>query len=171
MKKFGMWILWVVASFILLVGCATTPQVIYTPQSFTPPAKVEEYKLPADPSGPAPTPIFLKKGTDGKYTPCKREEADLTAFTSNDLDKITARIVYLKDINGQLVELVNIQIRRGNVLTELIVDQQMAKEIYRQLNVDLQNQVAHDKNWNSVEKGGLWAIIIGQLIAIIAHTL
>jgi len=164
MKKLLMLLLLVT---FILIGCATEP-IKYEKQSFTPPPKQEEYKLPADPFANVPAPVFiyLKKDTDGRYIVSSKEEVEVYAFTPTELQKITLRISYLKEVNTQLVDLVNIQIRRGNVLIDLFVDQQIAKELYREINVDLQNQMKHDKAWNTVEKGGLWAIIIGLIIEL-----
>lgn len=161
------------ALVVLLAGCASVTPIKYEPQAFKPPSKTEEYKLPPDPFASVSPPvfIFLKKGLDGNYVVCSKEESEFAALAPKELDKITLRISYLKDINGKLMELVNVQILRGNVLIDLISDQQVAKEIYRQIMVDFQNQANHDKNWSNVEKAGYLAIIIGQLVALLAVAL
>jgi len=150
-----------VALFIL-AGCATT-QLKYEKQDFITPPKVEVYKLPLDPFTEPPVPIFLNKDTAGKYILCQKEEAELVAYTSKELGKITLRIAYLKEVNSNLERLVNIYIQRENVMIDIITDQQTAKEIYRGLIVDLQNQ----NKGQSVEKVGMWAIMIGQLAVIL----
>jgi hypothetical protein len=158
MKK----LLTLLAVLSILAGCATT-QIKYEKQPFTVIPKVEAYKLPPDPFTEPPVPIFLKKDATGNYIFCQKEEAELVAFTSKELGKITLRIGYLKEISSELEKLVNIHIQRENLLITIIVDQQTAKEIYRELIVDLQNY----SKGQSLEKTGQWAIIIGQLAVIL----
>jgi PBP1b-binding outer membrane lipoprotein LpoB len=151
----------------LLVGCAGT-QVKYEPQTFTPPNKVPLYVPPADPfdKSPAPVAIYLKKDTTGKYVVCPREEADIEAFTSKELDKITLRIHSLKVTNAQLVELINIHVMRENVLIDIIVDKNIAKELYRQLFVDMQNKMSQEDFMHKLQQGGYWAVIVALLIEV-----
>lgn len=152
-----------VITLAILTGCAST--IKYEKQPFTPIPKVEPYVLSADPFTEPPVPIYLKKGDrfdEQKYVLCPKEEAEVIAFTSKELNKITLRIAYLKDLNSDLVKLVNIHIQRENVMIDIITDQNTAKEIYRELLVDLQNA----SKWKSAEKVGLWTIIIGQLVTI-----
>lgn len=146
---------------LFLAGCAGT-QLKYEPHSFTPIPKVEAYNLPEDPFKEPPVPVYLKKDTSGKYITCQKEEADLVAYTGKELSKIVLRLEYLKTVNADLVRLVNVRIQRENILIDIVTDQNTAKEIYRELIVDLQNQ----NSGKSIEKAGLWVIIIGQLIAI-----
>lgn len=89
------------------------------------------------------------------------------AFTSKELGKITLRIGYLKEVSAELEKLVNIHIQRENLLITIIVDQQTAKEIYREIVVDLQNL----NKEQSLEKVGSWAIILGQLAVILGLAL
>lgn len=160
-----------VVCLLLLAGCASAPQLKYEKQTFTPPPKSEEYKLPTIDFGDPPKPIFLAKQSDGNWKEVAKEQGELIAYTSKEHDKIVVRIQYYKEMTPKLVDLVNIHIKRDNLLIDLVVDQQTAKEIYRELLVDVQNQAKSDKNWNTAEKGGLWAIIIGQLIAIFSLAL
>ncbi len=150
------------AGLLLLTGCATT-QLKYEPHSFTPIPKVEAYKLPEDPFKEPPVPVYLKKDTSGKYITCQKEEAELVAYTGKELNKIVLRLEYLKTVNADLEKLVNIHIQRENVLIDIVTDQNTAKEIYREILVDLQNQIKGQK----IDQAGQWVIIIGQLIAII----
>jgi hypothetical protein len=62
------------------------------------------------------------------------------------------------------VRLVNIQIDLNNAHVQLVVDEELAKEIYHQLFVDAMNKNITDSRWSSLEKGGLYAIILGLLI-------
>jgi hypothetical protein len=160
MKKIAI----LLAILFLATGCAT--QIPYTKQVFTPPPKADSYKLPADPftGVPAPTMIYLKKDATGKYVVCPKEEVELYAFTSTELGKITIRLNYYKDERPQLENLVNLHIQRENLLIDLIVDQNVLKELLREMNVDLQNKINSDKMWWSVEKGGYIAVILGMLI-------
>ncbi len=154
--------------FLFLFGCATTEQLKYERQTFTPPQKTEEYKLPSIDFGEAPKPIFLAKLKDGNWKEVSREEGTLIAYTSKEHDKIVIRLQYGKEIIPKLVDLINIQVRRGNVLVDVVMDQQTAKELYRELLVDVQNKAKSDKAWDTTEKGALWLVILGQLIAIIS---
>jgi hypothetical protein len=155
--------------FVLLLlvvsGCATV-QEKYEPRPFTPPVKVPEYKLPVDPFANTSPPemIFLRKDTSGKFVVCPKEEAELSAFTAKELQKITIRLQYYKTITSQLEDLVNIHIRRENVLIEVIIDQNILKELNREMVVDLRNKMSSDQFWNKLEKGGYVAVIIGLLI-------
>jgi hypothetical protein len=139
--------------------------VKYEPLKFNPPAKAEAYKLPPDPFAniPAPVPIYLKKDATGKYITCKAEEADIVAFTGKDLNTITIRITYFKNLMPQLENLVNLHIQRENGLIDLIIDQNILKEFYREMNVEWQNKAHKDKILGDIEKAGLWLVIIGQL--------
>jgi len=160
-----------IVCLLLLAGCASVPQLKYEKQPFTPPPKSEEYKLPSIDFGDPPKAIFLAKQSDGNWKEVTKEQGELIAYTSKEHDKIVVRIQYYKEMTPKLVDLVNIHIKRDNLLIDLVVDQQTAKELYRELLVDVQNQAKSDKGWNTAEKGGLWAIIIGQLIAIFSLAL
>jgi hypothetical protein len=149
----------------LLVGCAGT-HVKYEKQPFTPPPKSEAYKVPADPfiGIPLPEPTYLKKDPSGHYVVCKKEEAEVAAYTTKDIHNLTIRIVYYRDLNVALENQVNLHIQRENLLINLVVDVNILKELYREFNVDLQNKASSDKTMFNLEKGGYIAVIIGLLI-------
>ena len=161
MKK---WIVLLVL-FLFVTGCAGT-QIKYEAQPFTPPPKSEAYKIPADPfTGiPLPEPTYLKKDSSGKYIVCKKEEAEVAAFTTKDIHNLTIRIVYYRDLNVALENQINLHIQRENLLINFVIDVNILKELYRQMNVDLQNKVSSDKMMFNLEKGGYIAVIIGMLI-------
>jgi len=154
---------------LFLSACATTGQLKYEKQPFTSPPKSEEYKLPPDPfaSLEPPKPIFLAKQKDGTWKEVPKDQGEVIAYFPKEHDKIVLRLQYYKELTPELVKLVNIQIKRGNVLIDLVVDQQVAKELYRELYIETYNLAKSDKMWNGVEKAGLWAVIIGQLILLI----
>jgi len=166
MRKF----LLVILAAMLISGCATMK---YEPPKLDLVKKIPEYKLPEDPfvaAGP-PVPLFLKKDTTGKWIECSKEEAIVIAYIPKEHDKIVLRIQYLKDINAALVRLVNIHIDITNVKSELERDQLLRAEIYKEMWTDAVNQGIISKTWNDVEKGGLTAIIIVQIIAILGLAL
>jgi hypothetical protein len=159
---------WIALALILvwITACAG-PKMTYTPTPFTPPVKSPEYKLPPDPAAgiPAPEPIYLKKdAATGKYVICKKEEVELYAFTSKELNKITIRLDYYKNVLPQLENLVNIHIQREGVLIDLLVDKNVAKELFKELYVEMYNKNITDKNMFNMEKGGYIAVILGILI-------
>lgn len=147
-----------------VVACSST--IKYERQAFTPPPKVESYKLPASPLSEmsAFDLVFIKKDSAGRYVTCPKAEAELTAFTAKDLNKVTLTIQYYKEMTPQLENLVNLHIQRENLLIDFIIDQNFLKELLREFNVDLQNKAASDKTWWNVEKGGYWGVIIGLII-------
>jgi hypothetical protein len=147
-----------------LTACAQT--IKYKRQPFTPPKKAEAYKLPASPLSEmsAFDLVFIKKDPIGRYVTCPKAEAELTAFTAKDLNKVTLTIQYYKEMAPQLESLVNLHIQRENLLIDFIVDQNFLKELLREWNVDIQNKAASDKTWWNVEKGGYWGVIIGLII-------
>jgi len=156
---------------VIIGGCATMK---YEAPKLDPVKKIEAYKLPEDPFANVepPIPIFLKKDETGKkWIECSKEEAIIVAYIPREHDKIILRIQYLKDINTSLVRLVNVHIDIVNVRAELERDQLLAKEVYKQMWIDAVNQGIVTKTWNDVEKGGLTAIIIVQIIAILALAL
>ena len=159
---------WIALAMILfwITGCAGT-KLVYTPQPFTPPAKSPEYKLPPDPTAgiPAPTPTtYFKRDATGKWVECPKEQAELSAFTSKELNKITIKLEWVKTILPQLEGNINLHIQHENNLIDIIVDKNTAKEIYRELYVEMYNKALSDKNLFNVEKGGYIAVIIGLLI-------
>jgi|GEM_PF-4675363 len=156
-------------SLIFISGCATMK---YEAPKLDPVKHLEPYKLPADPFTEPPIPIFLKRDDTGKnWVECKKEEAILVAYIPREHDKIVLRIQYLKDINSKLVDLVNVNIEMINMRAELERDQLLAKEVYKQMWIDAENRNVINKTWNDIEKGGLAAVIIAQLVAILSLAL
>lgn len=157
---------WIALLFLLLlVGCAAPLK--YEKQVFTPPPKAEAYKMPSDPfTGiPLPEPTYLKKDpSSGHYIVCKKEEAEVAAYTTKDIHNLSIRIIYYRDLNVALENQINLHIQRENLLITLVIDQNILKELLREFNVDLQNKIHSDKMWWNVEKGGYIAVIIGMLI-------
>ena len=151
----------------VLVSCATT-QKTYTPQVFTPPTKSPEYKLPEDPFAniPAPVSIFLKKDSSGKYVLCSKEEAEIVGFTGKELNKIVLRLDYYKTQLPQVAQLVNLHIQREDLLINLIVDQNILKELFREMYIEAYNKGESQQFWNKVQQGGYWAMIIALVIEI-----
>jgi len=167
MRKFLLLLL----MLVIVGGCATMK---YEPPKLDPVRKIEAYRLPEDPfvaSGP-PIAIFLKKDeTEKKWVECSKEEAIIIAYIPREHDKIVLRIQYLKDINSFLVRLVNIHIDLVNIRAELERDQLLRGEVYKEMWIAAVNQGIKTKTWNDLEKGGLAAIIIVQIIAILALAL
>ena len=127
--------------------------------------KQKHYELPTDPFANVEPPkaIFLaKEGQLWKEVP--KEQAELICYTAREHDKIVLRISYYKEIVPALVRLVNIQIDLNNAHVQLVVSEELAKEIYHQLFVDAMNKNITDSRWSSLEKGGLYAIILGLII-------
>jgi hypothetical protein len=154
-----------------LVSCA--PMMTYTPPKIETPEKMEHYQMPPDPfeGMTAPQPIFLAKATGinlpGTYwREVPKEQAELTCYTAKEHDKIVLKLSYYKEIVPALVRLVNIHIDLNNAHIQLIVDENLAKELYKQFWIDTENKRIADSRWSSLEKGGLWAIILGQLITL-----
>ena len=148
---------------LFMAGCAA-------PLKYEPPKpldipKIPEYKLPTDPfQGTAPpVKIFLKK-QGGTWVECPKEEGQIIAYTPKEHDKIVLRIQYYNQLVPQLERLVNVNIQIANQTITLVIDQQLAKEVYKELWIDVQNARNHDKNMFGLEKGGLYAIIIGLII-------
>lgn len=153
-------------ALIILSGCATNP-IKFEPKKFEPPQKIEPYKIPEDPFKEPPIAIFLKKLPDGNYKIVSQDQAELTAYTAKEHNKIVLRITYYKELVPKLENFVNIHIQMYNKSIDLMVDQNLAKELYRELYVEMYNKNKSDNRWNVVEKGGLWAVIIGQLILLL----
>jgi hypothetical protein len=166
MKKFIL----VLLALVLLSGCAA--QMKYTPPVIPKPEKLPAYLPPPDPTAQLEPlkPIFLKRDPvdSNKWVVCDKAESILIAYFPQEHDKIVLRVQYLKDINVALVKLVNVYIEINNIRVELQLDHQLAKEVYKQLWVDTENKLANTKLLGNVEKGGLAAIIVAQLIAIIS---
>lgn len=164
MRKFVICLLGV----LLLAGCATS-HMKYEPPKIEPPKKLEHYRLPPDPFAKIEPPqaIFLKK-QGSVWVECAKEEAILVAYTAREHDKIVLRLGYYKEILPRMEQLINVFIDMNNARIELQVDQQLAKELYKQMWIDVENRRIDEKFWNNLEKAGNWAIIIAQLIAIIA---
>jgi hypothetical protein len=161
----------VLLAIIFVSGCATMK---YEAPKLDPVKKIEPYKLPESPFANVdpPTPVFLKKDEVGnKWVGCSKEEATLIAYVSKEHDKIVLRIQYSNDIIELLVRLVNVHISIANSRAELERDQLLAKEVYKQMWVDEVNRGAITKTYNDVEKGMLTAVIITQIIAILALAL
>ena len=105
------------------------------------------------------------------YKVVPKEEGELICYTAKEHDKIVLRISYYKEVVPALVRLVNIQIDLNNAHVQLVIDEELAKELYKQFWMDTENKRLSDKRWDTLEKGGLWAIILGQLVALIATSL
>ena len=169
MKKFIMLLL----VFLVLVGCAE--QMKYTPPVIPKPEKIPAYVPPEDPTVKLepPKPLFLKRDPNDplKWVECKKEEAILIAYFPQEHDKIVLRLQYLKSMNDSLVKLVNVYIDINNIRIELQMDHQLAKEVYKQMWIDSENRLSSQKLLGNVEKAGLAAVIVAQLIAIIALAL
>jgi hypothetical protein len=166
MKKFVL----VLLAVILLSGCVS--QMKYTPPVIPKPEKIPAYVPPDDPTAKLepPKPVFLKRDPKdpNKWVPCDKAEGILIAYYPVEHDKIVLRLQYLKEMNTSLVKLVNVYIDINNIRVELQLDQQLAKEVYKQMWIDSENRLANDKLMNDLEKGGLAAVIVGQLMAIMA---
>lgn len=136
--------------------------------------KQKHYELPIDPFANVEPPkaIFLAK-VEGQqfWKEVSKEQAELICYTAREHDKIVLRISYYKEVVPALVRLLNIQIDLNNAHVQLVIDEELAKELYKQFWMDTENKRIADKRWDSLEKGGMWAIIIGQLIALIATAL
>lgn len=165
MKK----LFFVLLAIIFISGCATMK---YEAPKLDPVKKLDHYKLPQSPFTEPPVPIFLKKDQDGKkWIECSKDEATLIAYISIEHDKIVLRIKYSNEIIAQLVNLVNVHIDLVNIRAELERDQLLAKEVYKQMWIDEVNKGAINKTYNTIEKTTLAAIIIAQVIAILALAL
>ena len=160
----------------LSVSCA--PMMTYTPPKITMDRALEkqkDYELPTDPFAniEPPKAIFLAKA-DGVnlsgqyYKEVPKDQSDFICYATKEHDKIVLRLSYYKEVVPALVRLVNIQIDLNNAHVQLVVDEELAKELYKQFWIDTENKRINDKRWESLEKGGMWAIIIGQLLALIA---
>jgi len=131
--------------------------------------KQKHYELPTDPFANVEPPksIFLsKEGQFWREVP--KEQGELICYTAREHDKIVLRISYYKEVVPVLVKLVNIQIDLNNAHIQLVIDEELAKELYKQFWIDTENKRIADNRWNSLEKGGMWAVIIGQILALIA---
>ena len=152
----------VILSF--LVSC--TPLMQYTPPKLDPPKKIERYKLPVDPFKDLepPKPIFLAKTEDGNWKEVPKEQGIIIAYFPKEHDKIVLRLQYYKEILPQMEQLVNVYIELNNIRVEIQMDEKLAKEVYKQLWIDAQNGRITDQRWDTANKAGMWAIIIGLLI-------
>jgi hypothetical protein len=162
--------------FILLIAvlfiASCAPMMTYTPPKVTMDRALQpqkHYELPTDPFAniEPPKAIFLAK-VDGVWKEVPQDKAELTCYTGREHDKIVLRLAYYKEIVPAMVRLVNIQIDLNNAHVQLVIDEDLAKELYKQFWVDAENKRISDKNWNTLEKGGMWAVILGQIIAMIA---
>lgn len=159
---------------ILFLLLACTPLMRYEPPKITMDKalqKQKHYELPTDPFANVEPPkaIFLARAEGQQlWKEVSKEQAELICYTAREHDKIVLRISYYKEIVPALVRLVNIQIDLNNAHVQLVVSEELAKELYKQFWIDTENKRIADKRWDSLEKGGMWAIIIGQLIALIA---
>lgn len=163
-----------------IVSCA--PLMKYEPPKISMDRALQKqkyYELPADPfvNVEPPKAIFLARadgitGLPGKYwKEVPKEQGELICYTAREHDKIVLRISYYKEVVPALVRLVNIQVDLNNAHVQLVIDEELAKELYKQFWIDTENKRISDKRWDSLEKGGMWAIIIGQLLALIATSL
>jgi len=155
---------------LFVVSCA--PALKYEPPKISMDRALQKqkyYELPTDPfaNTTPPKAIYLaKEGNYWKEVP--KEQGELICYTEMEHDKIVLRISYYKEVVPALVRLVNIQIDLNNAHVQLVIDEELAKELYKQFWIDTENKRLNDSRWNSLEKGGMWAIIIGQLLALIA---
>lgn len=152
-----------VLCLLLLVGCAA-------PLKYEPPKpldipKIPAYQLPPDPfkDVPPPVQIFLKK-EGGKWIECSKAEGQIIAYTPKEHDKIVLRIQYYNQLVPQLENLVNVHIKIANSEIDLIIDQQLAKEVYKEMWIDTTNAKNRDATLFGLEKYGLYGIIIGLII-------
>lgn len=155
----------------LLVGCAH--QMEYKAPEIKAAEPFPKYVLPPDPFAKVdpPKPIFLAQQADGTFKEVPKNEATILGYTAKEHDKIVLRLQYYKELVPQLEHLVNVYIEINNVRIQLQVDEQLAKEVYKKLWIDTANQAANDKMWTGIQDAGQWAIIIGQLIAILSLAL
>jgi hypothetical protein len=160
-----------------IVSCA--PALKYEPPKISMDRALQKqkyYELPPDPfaNTAPPKAIYLAKADGvtslpGQYwKEVPKEQGELICYTEREHDKIVLRISYYKEVVPALVRLVNIQIDLNNAHVQLVIDEELAKELYKQFWIDTENKRLNDSRWNSLEKGGMWAIIIGQLLALIA---
>ncbi|OGM09305.1 hypothetical protein A2Z67_05180 [Candidatus Woesebacteria bacterium RBG_13_36_22] len=171
----------IIMLILLLVFCVGCAHMTYEPPKVTMERSLQKqkhYELPSDPFAGTEPPkaIFLAKA-DGVNLPgnfykvVPKEEGELICYTAKEHDKIVLRISYYKEVVPALVRLVNIQIDLNNAHVQLVIDEELAKELYKQFWMDTENKRLSDKRWDTLEKGGLWAIILGQLVALIATSL
>ena len=153
-------------ALVILCSCATMK---YEPPKFEPVVKIPAYKLPPDPFENTEPPIPIFKKADG--SPATKEEAQLICYVPKELDKITLRLQYRKEIIDSLIRLINVQIEMTNVMADLERLKELKAEVYKQMWVDQVNTTSINKIWADIEKGGLSAIIIAQLIVILSLAL
>lgn len=151
---------------VIIGGCATMK---YEAPKFDPVRKIEPYKLPPDPFENIEPAIPIFKKADG--SPANEEESQLTCYVPKELAKISLRLQYRKEIIDSLVRLINVQIEMTNVRADLERLKELKAEVYKEMWIDGENRNVISKTWNDVEKGGLTAIIIVQIIAILALAL
>ncbi len=156
---------------LFVVSCA--PALKYEPPKMTMDRALQKqkyYELPPDPFANVEPPkaIFLAKTDGGLWKEVPKEQGELVCYTAREHDKIVLRLSYYKEVVPALVRLVNIQIDLNNAHVQLVIDEELAKELYKQFWIDTENKRINDNRWNSLEKGGMWAVIIAQLIAMIA---
>lgn len=166
MRKFTV-LITVLAMLFFFSACA--PLMKYEPPKMEPPKKLEQYSLPPDPfvGAEVPKAMYLTKLEDGTFKVVPKEESTIVAYTVKEHDKIVLRLQFYKELTPALVKLINVHVDIANAHLQLQVDQELAKELYKQFWIDAENKRIVDKRWDSLEKGGYWAIILGQLIALI----
>lgn len=163
-------------------GVSCTQKFTYTPPKIEPVKKYEHYNVPADPFANVepPVPIFLCKNGGGvdkdgnkfdSYRSCEKALSTVIAYVPREHDKIVLRIGYYKELVPALVRLVNVYIEIANVKGELINDQMLAKEVYKQMWVDTENKRISEADKAMLEKFGLLGLSIAQVIAILALAL
>ena len=162
MKK----LLCILLVIMFMSGCATMK---YEAPKLDPVRKLDYYKLPDSPfAGNPPVPIFMKRDENGKIVECPKQEATIVAYISTEHDKIVLKLQYDNEIIAHLVRLVNVHIDMVNVRAELERDQQLSKEVYKQMWIDEVNRSGVNKTYSDVEKGLLVVIIVAQIIAIMS---
>lgn len=174
----------VVAVLILITfGSACTPMLKYEPPKIEHPKKIEAYQIPEDPFAKVepPKPLFLCKTSGGisageekpfyAYKECDRNEATIIAYIPKEHDKIVLRLSYYKELVPALTRLINVYIEIANVKGDLIYDHMTAKEVYKQMWVDVENRRTMEADRALLEKVGLITLTLGQLAAILALAL
>jgi hypothetical protein len=154
---------------VFLFGCAS--QLKYTPPTISKPEVLPAYVPPDDPTAKLepPKPFFLKRDPSDpqKWVVCEKPEGIVLAYFPVEHDKIVLRLQYLKEMNKLLVDLVNVHIQISNVKSELITDHMLAKEVYKEMYVDVYNQYQNERLQGNVEKAGLLLVILGQLAVLL----
>jgi hypothetical protein len=151
-------------SLFLLVGCAET--IKYEREKPLDIPKLPSYTLPENPlkDVPPPAPFFIRKVSPGLWKECTKEESEATGYFPKELSKITLLLQYYASLLPQTENMVNVTVMVANKQIDLVMDEQIAKEFYREMWIDCQNARNKDKSLFGLEKYGLYGVIIGLII-------